>query len=233
MKGENVILGARLRAIADAVRDGVFFYDVGTDHAYLPTYLLQNGRVPFATASDIVAGPLAIAAQTLRQGGVEDRVRLVLTDGLRGIELIPPCDIAIAGMGGEMIAAILDDAPQVRREGVRLLLQPMTKVCELRAYLAEHGFAFEREQIVKEGKLYSLLICRYIGAPTVLSEEELLLGARGIRVEDDLFYEYVNKLLQIYTAIADGKRRGGNDPADEERQMALLCRILEKKETLS
>lgn len=230
MKGEQVILGARLRAIADAVREGTRFYDVGTDHAYLPTYLLQNGRITSATASDIVRGPLRAAAETVRRGGVEDRVHLVLTDGLRGIELSPPCDVAIAGMGGEMIAAILDHAPQVRQGDIRLLLQPMTKVEELRSYLAENGFAIERERIVKEGKLYPILICRCDGVPAALDEEELLLGRRGARKEDALFYEYANKLLQIHTAIADGRRRGGADPADEERKISLLRRILREKE---
>lgn len=230
MKRDTVILGARLQAIADEVRSDVNFYDVGTDHAYLPTYLLQTGRLTSATASDIVPGPLAAAAETIARAGMTERVTLILTDGLHGIDLRPPCDVVIAGMGGEMIAAILTGAPQARNGDVRFLLQPMTKIPELRTALASNGFAVEKEFVVSEGKLYPILVCRYDGRPYSLTEEELLLGRRGTRVEDELFYDYAAKLLSVYQTVADGKRRGGTDPAAEEEKIALLRRILTKKE---
>lgn len=227
MKQEQLYLGARLGAIADRVREGVTFYDVGTDHAYLPVYLLQQGRITAAVASDVATGPLSRASETVRRAGLADKVSLRLADGLFGIELIPPCDIAIAGMGGEMIASILEAAPQVRMAGVRLLLQPMTKDEELRRYLAANGFAVDFECVVEEGKLYRLLTCFYTGESYALDEEELLLGFRTARREDALFYRMVEAKRSVLNKVAEGKRCGGEDASYEERMLSRLRAILE------
>ena len=105
---KSVTPDARLRAAAGFVRQGARLADIGTDHAYLPVSLLRGGRIPFAVASDISAGPLAHARETAAFAGIgEDRLALVLTPGLRGIEAYRPTDITICGMGGEMIVGIL------------------------------------------------------------------------------------------------------------------------------
>lgn len=204
-------------------------YDVGTDHAYLPVHLLSRGRIVGAVASDIASGPLSHAAETVRCAGFSDRVELRLADGLRGIELIPPCDVVIAGMGGEMIAAILSAAPQVRAEDVRLLLQPMTRVEELRSYLAKEGFSCEEECVVREGKLYTLISCHYTGVPYLLTDEEMLLGARTARREDALFFALVEAKIAVLTAVIEGKTRGGIDASDELRLRHCLDEVLQRR----
>lgn len=229
MKQETCYLGARLRAIADRVREGVVLYDIGTDHAYLPVYLLQQGRIARAVASDVATGPLACASETVRRAELSDLVKLCLADGLQGMDLVRPCDVSIAGMGGEMIVSILSRAPQVKDVGVRLLLQPMTKVEELRRFLADQGFAVDFEGVVMEGKLYSFLTCTYTGVPYTLDEEELLLGCRAARQEDELFFAMAEAKMAVLRKVMEGKKRGGEDASLEEGLLARLTELLKKE----
>ena len=104
-------LSPRLKMVADLVPQGARLADVGTDHAYLPTALIQEGKIPFAIAADLRQGPLASAKATVRRAGLEGKVAFRLCDGLRGIQPEEADAVAIAGMGGETIAAILAAAP--------------------------------------------------------------------------------------------------------------------------
>ncbi|MEG0779916.1 MAG: class I SAM-dependent methyltransferase [Oscillospiraceae bacterium] len=154
---ETLDLQPRLQAIADWVRPGARLADVGTDHGYLPVWLLQNGRIGSAIAADLRRGPLEHARRTAAACGVAP-LDFRLCDGLTGIAPHETDTIVIAGMGGETIAAILSAAPWLRETCPTLLLQPMTKSELLRAYLAENGYRVLRERLVRDkGKLYPIL----------------------------------------------------------------------------
>ena len=77
--------GKRLEAAAKLVRPGAFVADIGTDHAYLPIYLVGKGIATRAVASDINRGPLDRAASNIRAAGLEERITLLLTDGVVGL----------------------------------------------------------------------------------------------------------------------------------------------------
>ena len=103
-------LSNRLMSAVSFVRGG-FFADVGTDHAHLPVYLYNTGRICGAVASDINRGPLTVAENNIRENGAAAGVVTQLSDGLAEIERYQPRDIAIFGMGGELIMRIIGDAP--------------------------------------------------------------------------------------------------------------------------
>ncbi len=167
----------RLCAAARFVRQGAVLADVGTDHAYLPVFLCESGKIEKAYATDIALGPLEAARLHIAESGLSERIFPVLTDGLLGLEDKGITDVTICGMGGELIASIIDKAPFVKTKEVRLILQPMTRQGDLRCYLAENGFLVEEEAVVSaKGKCYFCLSAHYTGEKRSLSRMEAELG---------------------------------------------------------
>lgn len=139
--------------------------DVGTDHGHLAAYLITAGICESCIACDINEKPLKFAEETVRKHGLEDRVRLVLSDGLDKIIPDGVTDIVIAGMGGELIADIIGRAEWVKTNRVNLVLQPMTKWDHLRKWLYDNGFEVVREIPCEDGRfVYSVMQAVYIGA---------------------------------------------------------------------
>lgn len=159
-------LGPRLALCASLVREGKALCDVGTDHGYLPIWLLKAGRIPRALACDINQGPLDAARRDGAKYEAGDALSFRLSDGLRKVSPEEAEDVVIAGMGGELILRIVGETPWLRDQDKRLILQPMSSVPELRLGLAELGFAVLQEEAVEEGtKVYSAFAAEYTGRP--------------------------------------------------------------------
>ena len=139
-------LSPRLQMTADMVRQGAVVADVGTDHAYLPAYLVSSGRCPSAIASDVREGPLMNAVATLAPRGLCDRIRLVRSDGLDAFSPDDADDFVFAGMGGTLIAELLERTPWITTPGKRFIFQPMSHAELVRAFLLAHGFRIAEEQ---------------------------------------------------------------------------------------
>lgn len=145
-------LSPRLRSVAELVPGGAVLADIGTDHALLPVYLLQRGRIERAVAADLRKGPLSKARDNAEKYGLLDRMSFCLCDGLSQIRPDDADTIAIAGMGGETIAVILDAAPWTKEGGHKLLLQPMTSAYELRDFLSRNGYIIKMEYLNREDR---------------------------------------------------------------------------------
>ena len=170
-------LTPRLAAVAALVRPGGRVADIGTDHAYLPVWLVQNGHCPSAIASDIGEGPAASAQRTISEAELSHLIPVRVGDGLAPIQPDEVEDIAIAGMGGETIAAILEAAPWVRHERYHLVLQPMSKPERLRRFLLENGFFIENEIVMAEGeRLYCVMSVTFTGETKAPSLADCIIG---------------------------------------------------------
>lgn len=148
-------LSPRLKMAADMVRDGVVVADIGTDHAYLPAYLLKQKRVRDAIAADLREMPLKNAHKTLIALGFEDKIPLVISDGLDSLS--PDCadDIVIAGMGGTLISEIISRCDWIRNPEKRLIIQPMSHAEDVRRFFAQSGFEIIKEDAtVDSGRIY-------------------------------------------------------------------------------
>ena len=166
-------LSKRLSALAQWVPRGARLADVGTDHAYLPVWLLQGGVIDRAIAADLRAGPLDHARHTGAEFGLLDRLDLRLGDGLAPVRPQEADTVVIAGMGGETIASILAAAPWAKTETL-LLLQPQSTQNTLRRFLQREGYVILEEQVVREqGKFYSLMRVRGGEMPPLTPGEEL------------------------------------------------------------
>ncbi len=214
----------------DFVRKGARFADIGTDHGYLPIYLCKNGIVESAVAADINEGPLESARRNIKENGVEGTVATVRSDGLLELYEYAPSDIAIFGMGGELVCRIIEDAPWVKDEKIRLILQPMTKQSETREYLLNNGFTVIDEALsLDEGKIYQTICAEYRGRTENYDEIELMLGKKNIERGGPLFYELVERKIEVYSLRLDGLKKAGLGKKEEEI-LSRLKRLLKEKE---
>ena len=155
-------LSPRLKTAARFVRPGHRVIDVGTDHGYLPAYLILSGVIESAAACDIGTGPLKNAEKTAEKYDIADKIKLVLSDGLEGVSRDDGDDIVIAGMGGELIVSILKKCGWIKDGDIRLILQPMTHAEDVRRFLYDNGFYIKEEAAVRDGgKYYTVIYAQY------------------------------------------------------------------------
>lgn len=226
MEHKQLALQPRLALLARLVPEGSRLTDVGTDHGYLPVSLLQQGRITSAIASDIGAEPLEHARRTAAQYGVE-RIDFRLCPGLSAIAPEETDVVVIAGMGGETIIAILQEALWTKGGRHTLLLQPMTKTADLRRWLADNGYTFTDEHLVEDkGRIYPIL-CVKGGVFRPLTEAEALCGV--LLADDPLYAAYLTEHIIKLRRSAEGLRRssdpdGGRLAAQAESLAAELAK---------
>ncbi len=133
-------LSPRLTMLADMVDNGAVVADIGTDHAYLPLYLISTGKCPYAVASDLREGPLMNAVANAASCGLSDKITLRISDGLTAISPDDADCFIFAGMGGNLIVDILSKAGWIKNSDKTYIFQPMTHAELVRAYLLSNGF---------------------------------------------------------------------------------------------
>ncbi len=194
----NGVLNARLSSAADFVRRGAVLADVGTDHAYLPIFLLERGYIERAVCSDINRGPLSSAERNAAAAGLSDKMEFVLCDGARDLCGRGITDYTICGMGGELIADIIHRAPHLSDRSVNLILQPMSRQEKLRRYLAASGFKTTHESYTLDaGKYYVCLLVTYDGVERKISDLEAITGPADAEIRGA---EYRKKYLEAKLA---------------------------------
>ena len=195
-------LSPRLQCIADCVPQGARLADIGTDHGYLPVWLLLNGKLKQAIASDINAGPLTRARRTAEMYDVPLDLRLCA--GLEGIAPEEADTVVIAGMGGETIIEIIRAAAWDWK-GRALLLQPMTKAELLRRWLTGNGFCIKRERLVRDREAIYAVLTAEAGQSAPLTGAEAWCGV-GLQ-RDPLYGEYAADRVRKLEKAIDGLRK--------------------------
>ena len=214
---KHLQLQPRLRLLADMVPQGARLADIGTDHGYLPVWLIQQGRIASAIAADIGPEPLAHARRTAEEYGAALDLRLC--DGLRGIAPHEADTVVIAGMGGETIIQILTDSPWPRTSGCTLLLQPQTKVELLRRWISENGYVCRDERLVWD-----------TAGESFTPDEARLYG--GLHLEGDPLYgDYLDAQLRRLRRRLEGLRHS-REGADCGTLPQLIAALEKKKEAL-
>lgn len=189
----------RLQLVADCVNPCICMADIGTDHAYLPVWCLQNFKAQSAVAADINPKPLSNARKTVEEYGLGDKINLRLSDGLKNIASDEAQEIVVAGMGGNQIADMIFETPWLRDESKHLVLQPMTHFEDVRRALCENGFVIESEQTTAEGeRLYLVISARFADKTCFYPDWYYYAGELpyGNRETDALFLKKVIARLQ-------------------------------------
>ena len=210
-------IGKRLLSAAEFVRQGAYFADIGTDHAYLPLFLLEEGKIARAVCADINAGPLESARSNAEEYGLSERITFRLTDGADGLSDMGITDYAICGMGGELITEIIEASEHLKCSGVRLILQPMSKQAHLRRYLAERGFSTVGESYSYDsGKYYLCLAAEYTGECRNIEDFEAEFG--NLSLHADISPEmqgYFDEKIRSLEKAVRGKIMGGEESPAE------------------
>lgn len=178
-------LSKRLRAVADLVPGGTVLADVGTDHAYIPIALVEEGKIPRALAMDINQGPLTRAEENIKAHGLEEKIETRLSDGLEKMKKGEADTVLIAGMGGLLTVRILSSKREVLG-GATLVLQPQSDLPSVRGWLAEEGYAITAEDLVLEdGKYYQMMRAQKCGEMSEAKDWNYCLEIPGKITEEN------------------------------------------------
>ncbi|HBG7379352.1 SAM-dependent methyltransferase [Clostridioides difficile] len=209
----------RLLKIASLVSDGKKIADIGTDHGYIPVYLLKEGKVPFAVLADVNKGPLDNAHKEVIQNNLLDKVDLRLGSGIEILEIGEVEEVIIAGMGGILISELLEAKKEVAHNVEKLILQPMQAQEELRYYLLNNGYEILEEVLVREDfRIYEIIVAKYTGKNTIIEDEIYYkVGIKLLENKDSLFNDFIEKNIKTYSSIVN-KLEGKNGEAIDKRR---------------
>ncbi|MCL2587804.1 MAG: class I SAM-dependent methyltransferase [Oscillospiraceae bacterium] len=221
-------LSPRLRAIADLIPAGSRVADVGTDHGYLPVWLVEQGISSFVVATDVAAGPLETAKRSAERAGVLSGLHFRFADGLDAVSPDEVDTVVIAGMGGETILGIVQRAPWLLLRQIRIVLQPQSKIPELMDGLAALGYCIvDQHLVVETGKLYTIF------EVTAGAMESPLDGLRYVNKTllsrgDPLLESYLAELCDKLNWALCGLERAGEASVEKRAELTRALTDLER-----
>ena len=151
-------LSPRLSTVANLVSHGHKIADIGTDHAYIPIYLIKQKRIPYALAMDIHDGPLQVAKTNISEAKLTDSIEIRQSNGLMNLKPYEVDSVIVAGMGGNLMIKILSESWEVTSSLKECILQPQSEIEKVRTFLVGQGFTFIKEEMIEDaGKYYPMM----------------------------------------------------------------------------
>lgn len=207
-------LSARLACVASLVPAGARVADIGSDHAYLPAALVLDGKIDFAIAGEVVKGPYENAVHEIKDHQLEGQVIPRLADGLAAIEPADKVDtITIAGMGGSLIASILEKDKNKLTGIKRLVLQPNVGESQLREWLMNNHYQIMNEKIIEEDNhIYEIIVAEPSVVPFRYSKYELDFGPFLLENKGPIFKKKWQEYLQREAHVIDQMQKAQQPP---------------------
>ncbi len=197
-------LSKRLQAVADLVDNGICVADIGTDHGYIPIYLVQSEKCKRAIAMDVNKGPLLRATEHIEEEGLTKQIETRLSDGLSALSE-GECDCAvIAGMGGALVIKILEQGKHCAKAMKSLVLQPQSELFKVRSYLCENGYQIIAEDMVEEEGKYYPMMKVIPGNNEQYQPIELLYGKHLLKQKHPVLLQYLDKEIRTKEQILQG-----------------------------
>ena len=202
------------------VTRGYRLADIGTDHGFVPIWLVRNGVIPSAVAMDVNRGPLERAREHIAQAGLEAYIRTRLSDGLAGLHKGEADSILIAGMGGALTLRILEKDPPQSLGAAELILQPQSEISKVREYLCTSGWKIDAEDMVLEdGKYYPMMHC--VRGEMTLTPEESEFGPCLIASGHPVLRKYLAFREKVLSANLESLQRSESDRAQARREQII------------
>ena len=227
----QIKLNERLLAVAKQILPGKPAADIGTDHNYLPVYLVINGICPAVIATDKARGPFDNASQLVELLSLGKQIQVRLGDGLEVLKPHEVATICIAGMGGCAICEILTNSPAVAKSAERLVLQPQRHAPKLRKYLIDNGWQIVAEDIAFDNGFYYEIIVAEPGQMQ-LNEEQIQFGSYLLAEPHSLLKPYLQlKLADLQLLGEQLATKEGTEAA--KRRLSLQQQIAQIEDALS
>lgn len=228
-------LSLRLSAVAQLVPTGSRLADIGTDHAYLPVYLILQGKVSMAIAGELNDGPFQSAIQLVDRLSLDSVVDVRKGDGLEVLQEDEVDVITIAGMGGALIADILSKGLEKLRKVKRLVLQPNVAGHIVREWFIEHGWNLIDEMMIKEDQKYYEVLVAEQGEPELayqgLESEErsraIFMGPFLIKEKNEAFVEKWQVEIEKRKLILDSLQKAGQIQEEKYEQVMREVILME------
>lgn len=204
-------LSKRLAEVASFVTCGNRIADVGTDHGYVPVYLVQAGKVPYAIAMDINKGPLKHAEENIMRYGLGGQIETRLSDGLCAYNKNEADTIIIAGMGGALIIRILSAQYDKWKDCGELILSPHSEQEAVRRYLCDNGMSVIRESmLIDDGKYYTVIKAAR-GEQQYESTAQYRYGQLLLERRDKVLFEYLKREEEKLGRIRASLNKAGGE----------------------
>ena len=211
-------LSKRLQAVADLVSDGLVVADVGTDHGYIPIYLVETQKSPKAFAMDVNMGPLLRAGEHIAEHGLCDLIQTRQSDGVKNIQ-VHECDcVVIAGMGGALTVKIMEEGEALFRNLKEFILQPQSELMKVRQYLHQNGYCIVQEDmVVEDGKFYPMMKV-ISGSSPDWDKVELRYGKRLLEQRHPILKQFLEKEVRTKELILHSLNMGSGLHIESRRR---------------
>src|SRR5579875_1841044 len=230
-------LSARLATVAKYVPKGARMADIGSDHAYLPCFLMKNGHILFAIAGEVAKGPFQSAERNVSTQGLSANIAVRLGDGLDVINPDEVDCITIAGMGGSLITEILERGKEKLHSVKRLVLQPNINAIVIRKWFLENSWELVAEEIIEEdGKIYEILVAERGNPKRPYGqnlEADLLFGPYLVRFQPEAFKKKWTAEKKNWLRIYNMLEQSSETAETIEKKQELLTKIKLAEEVLS
>ena len=225
-------LSQRLHRVGELVpKDGILA-DIGSDHAYLPAYLIRNKQIKSAIAGEVVEGPFLSAKNLVAELDLKAYIDVRKGDGL---EVLSPSDqvsvITICGMGGALIRDILARGAKGNHLTGKemLILQPNIGERSLRIWLVEHDYQIINEDIIRENdKTYEIIVAIKSDQKVILTEKELLFGPKLVNQKSEIFLNKWQHELKQYDNILTQLQKSTKDVAPKIKEIQEKIKLIEE-----
>lgn len=226
-------LSKRLETVASFVPTGAIVADIGSDHAYLPCYLVHKGIAARAVAGEVVKGPYDSAVKQVRTEGLTDKITVRMADGLAAVEEADGITaVTIAGMGGPLIVSILEKHPQALKTVTRLILQPNIHAKAIREWAMANGWAIQDEVILEEdAKIYEVLVLQR--GEMKLNEAQTLLGPKLMETKVPVFIEKWSREIANWQRVQQAISEAEKTPENQEKYEQLTHYIKMVQEAIA
>ena len=203
------MLSKRLQTVAGMVTKGNIIADIGTDHGYVPIYLVEENITDKAYAMDINQGPLDIANKHIKEKGLEGKIITILSNGMEKLKDNMIDTAVIAGMGGDLIVSILENGKSIK--GIKELVHK--RVDLVRKYLLENNWQIVDEAMVFDvGKYYTVIkALKCDKTENDYSKVQLEYGKLLLENRNPVLKEYLEKEYKKFSKIAENMKKEKSD----------------------